>query len=329
MLRIKMGVIALLLSLGLNGAGAAGCGTKQSEPQQNVNQTKNNNAPVTENNNAPASSSPERTGDAVEGEMKVLAEGAYGKITDPFVVVARDAETYAALRELLTSLPQLNGEFFKKNLVVAAFLGQRNTGGYSVQITRGANNRLLVSSASPPAGAMLTQALTAPFKIISTPINDERPPGIEIDPTWNEGMRPYRLASGEFTTGGGFAGRFEKLQLTGEIRVSRLGKLATFLFDLKSTGGTKARLLQDAASGLVAAGGGISGVIVDAGSLVDFPRSALGSKGSFTRNEDKLSLTFESLPSNVSDGYGGRGQLEANATAPPPPKKTTSDDDPA
>jgi hypothetical protein len=315
-----MSVAFVALSLGLNGAGASGCGTKRNEPTQNVKQAENKNMPVTPENEEAAKS--------MNDEMKTLAEGNYGKVTNAFVVVARDLETYTALRELIENLPQLNADFFKQNIVVGAFLGQRSSGGYGVQIARTKDNRVRVSQRSPPAGSMTTQALTAPFKIVSVQTTEERPVAIEIDAVWNSETRPYRLSSGEFTTGGGFAGRFEKLQLSGDIRVSRLGKLATFVFDLKSSGAAKPRALQDAATGIVGANGSIGGAIVDAGSLVDSPRSALGIKGNFTENEAKLSLSFESLPSNVSDGYSGQGRLEAAATAPPPPKKTSSDDDP-
>ncbi len=318
MLRIRASVVALLLSLLMQGAGAGGCGTKRDETKQNENASPNVNAAVTP--------TPERVEEPVSGEIKVLAEGAYGKVTNPFVAIVRDAETYAALRELAGNLPELSADYFKTNAVVAAFLGQRNTGGYGVQITRGAGSKLRVSSTSPPKDSMTTQALTAPFKVVSVVVDDNRQFAIEIEPSWTNEMRPYRVTTGEFTTGGGFAGRFEKLQLAGDIRVSRLGALVTFVFDLKSTGSTKARLLQTSATGLVNAGGSVGSALVDAGSLVDFPRSPLGLKGNFKENEAQLSLSFESVPSNVSDGYGGQGKLEAAATSPPPKKKPTGND---
>lgn len=321
MLKIRTSVVVLLLSLGMHGAGAAGCGTKRNEAQRNVNQSGNNNTI--------AQPTPGRVEESVSDEIKVLAEGAYGKIEDAFVAVVRDAETYAALRELVENLPPVSADFFETQMVVAAFLGQRRTGGYSVQLTRTADNRLRVSSTPPPAGTLTAQVLTAPFKIVSIAVNDKRPQAIELDSTWNNEMRAYRVTSGEFRTGGGFAGRFENLQLAGAIRVGHLGKLATFVFDLKSAGGAKARLLQDAATGIVGTGGQISGAVVDAGTLVDFPRSALSIKGSFAETENKLSLSFESLPSNIADGYGGQGKLEAAATAAPlPVKKPSSDDEP-
>jgi PrcB C-terminal len=327
MLRMRQGLIVALLSVALQGGGFAGCGAKPGANMANSNVGNVNGAPI--NVNATTQPSPERSEEPLNDELKELAVGAYGKIQEPFVAVARDAETYAALRAMVESLPPFDAEFFKTHLVVAAFLGQRRTGGYSVQIKRADINRLRVSSNAPPPGSMTTQALTAPFKIVSVGVNDDRPLAIELEPSWKNEMRPYRLTNGEFKTGGGFGGRFETIQLAGELRVSRLGKLATFVFDLKSTSGAKARSLQDAATGVVADGGNISGAVVDAGSLVDSPHSALGVKGSFAANEDKLSLSFESLPSNVSDGYVGQGKLEAAATAPAPPKKkTSSDDDP-
>lgn len=328
MLRIRTSLMVVLSSLLIQGAGAAGCGTKPGGKTPNSNAAATNTGTTTVNVNAATSPTPARLEESVNDEIKELAAGAYGKVQDTFVGVARDAETYVALREVVEGLPQLNNDFFKSHLVVAAFLGQRRTGGYSVQITRAASDRLRVASTQPPRGVMTTQALTAPFKVVSVAVSDERPVAIEIEPAWKNEMRPYRLDSSEFKTGGGFAGRFETLQLAGDLRVSRLGKLATFVFQLQSTGGAKARALQDAATGIVGADGSITGAIVDAGSLVDLPRSALGLKGSFGKNEDKLSLTFESLPSNVADGYGGQGRLEATATAPPPPKKAANADQP-
>lgn len=308
MLRMRASLIVLMLSVGMQGGGAGGCGAKRDEAKRDEQPSQNSNAVV--------KPTPGRAEETVNNDIKVLAEGPYGKITATFVAVARDAETYAALRELAGGLPQLSADFFRQNIVVAAFLGQRNSGGYSVQITRAADNRLRVSSTSPPKDSMTTQALTAPFKIISVAADDNRQFGIEIEASWMNAMRLFHVNSGEFTTGGGFAGRYEKLQLAGDIRVSRLGPLATFIFELKSTGSTKARLLQSAATGIVGAGGQIGSAVVDAGSLVDFPRSPLGVKGSFTENDGKLSLSFESLPSNVADGYGGQGRLEAAAARP-------------
>ena len=68
-------------------------------------------------------------------DLKVLAEGSHSKINDPFVAVVRDTDTYAALSRLDENLPRLDADFFTEHVVIAAFLGQRNTGGYGVEIT--------------------------------------------------------------------------------------------------------------------------------------------------------------------------------------------------
>ena len=63
------------------------------------------------------------------GELKTLAQGSQSSITDPFVAVIRDDATYAKLRKMEPSLPKLETDFLRLNVVVAAFLGTRNTGG--------------------------------------------------------------------------------------------------------------------------------------------------------------------------------------------------------
>ncbi|MCA1555766.1 MAG: protease complex subunit PrcB family protein, partial [Acidobacteria bacterium] len=70
------------------------------------------------------------------GEIKELAAGGYSSIRESFIIVARDAQTYALLKELNERLPEFGADFFKSNAVIAAFLGQRRSGGYSVRITR-------------------------------------------------------------------------------------------------------------------------------------------------------------------------------------------------
>lgn len=52
---------------------------------------------------------------SVGGGVRVLAESAQSRVDDAFVAVARDAETYTALRELAGQLPELNADFFTTN----------------------------------------------------------------------------------------------------------------------------------------------------------------------------------------------------------------------
>jgi hypothetical protein len=57
------------------------------------------------------------------GELKTLAEGSQSSITDPFVAVIRDDATYAKLQKMEPSLPQLETDFFRLNVVVACVPG--------------------------------------------------------------------------------------------------------------------------------------------------------------------------------------------------------------
>ena len=321
MMKIHASLLLVAMSLAMNGAGAAGCGAKSNNSAQKSRPPKNGNASQAQ--------TPAPEGESVTGsEMKVLAEGAYSKVQDAFIAVARDEETYAALRESVENLPEQSADYFEKNLVVAVFLGQRRSGGYGVEIAQASKGHLRVSERTPPKGAMTTQALTAPFKIVSIKISDEghaidaAPAIIEADAAWQAAMRAYRVSGGAFKTGGGFAGRFENLKLEGELRIMRQGKLATVFFNVKGAGGAKARALTETATGVVQDGGGITLPRFDPNTLVDVPRGALRASGQLTEKESKLSLTFESLPTIVADGYGGSGQLEAVATTPAPAKKS-------
>lgn len=295
----------------MNGAGAAACGTRQGERAQDAKQSQSNSE----------STSPTPThsdANAVSG-VRVLAEGEQSRVDDAFVAVARDAETYTALRELAGQLPELNADFFKTNAVIAAFLGQRRTGGYSVQIERTGNTSVRVASASPAADAMLAQVMTAPFKVVSVATGDGKEPlTVELDETWKMETRPYRVTTGEFIVAGSSGGREEKLRLEGDIRILHYGELATFAFDLKGVDGMKSRALKGVATGVVQTGGRVSLAHVDAGSLVDSARIPLRATGKFINNEDSFSLVFESLPPDIADGFSGKGKLEAVATTPSP-----------
>lgn len=316
MLGIRTSVIVVLMSLVMNGGGASACDKKE-RATRNANASKNNSA------NSPRQPEPTVPGreQAVNGEIKVLAEGQYSRVGDAFVAVARDAETYAALRAEFTGLPDLSADSFNTKAVIVAFSGTRRTGGYGVAITRQENGSIRVSSTSPPAGSMVTQQITSPFKVVSVSLDYEQPLTLELDGTWQAMTRPYRVTSGEFTQSGGFAGRSEKFQPEGQIGIMRQGKLATLVFDLKSAGGVKARALKETATGVVQSDGTIQLNQLSAGTFVDLPRAPLRATGQFTNKEEKLSLTFESLPTNVADGYMGSGRLETTATAPPPQRK--------
>jgi len=99
-----------------------------------------------------------------DNENMVLAEGSVSPINTSFVGVFRDAETYAALRAQAVNLPELKADFFKSNIVIAAFLGERNTGGYSIATAQQPNGQIRIAEKAPPKDAIVAQMITSPFK---------------------------------------------------------------------------------------------------------------------------------------------------------------------
>jgi hypothetical protein len=311
MLSVKAGVLALLLSFVLNGAGS--CDGKRSAGAQNSNQSGNADVPVSR-----PSEQPEAGGE--KNDLKPLAQGQHSFVSNPFIFVARDAQTYEELRRLI-KLPDVEQDFFTSNLVVAAFLGERRTGGYSVRITRGSGGSISVDETSPGRGSITTQVLTYPFSVVAVPVENQQALAVEAGAAWRAATRPYKVTDGEFTMSGGITGRREKFGVTGSVGVMHEGSLATLFFNLQSKGGAKQRVLRDVASGLAKADGSVTVARMSPRAFVDQPADALRSTGMFADNENRLSLTFESIPGNVADGFNGNGSLNAAASAPPPQRK--------
>ena len=322
----------LFLSLALGGASAAGCGTGQQQQQQPPNKPKADKRPP----GAGVPAQPPAAGSQQEQPMKnaepvktgggpeTLASGGHSQVREPFVFVARDSQTYKELRRLAGDLPELRDEFFRAGVVVAAFLGQRRTGGYEVEIAREADGALRVSEKSPPKDAMTTMALTAPYRVVSYATPDENPVRLRLDSAWQQAARPYRVVLGEFTMLGGFAGVREKFNVTGTLGLMRHRDLATVIFDLGGDDAGRPRVLADAASGKVSAGK--LTLSVDPGTFILPPRRRMIAEVEAGPGENKLHFTLDGLQAAVADGFGGRGKFDAEATAPPP-KKTALDDD--
>jgi hypothetical protein len=245
------------------------------------------------------------------GDIKVLAEGFHSKITRPFVAVVRDAETYAALIKLDENLPKLDADFFKENVVVAAFLGERNTGGYSVEITPNAIE-INVLEKKPGKGVMVPQMITSPFKIVSLQgaTNAAVRLNLFVDETWRQAMPFYRVTSGRFRMSGGFAGTSEEFGLQGVVGVMREGKLATFWFRIVGSETKKRRLLMECSTGLTH-DENINVSRMSADSLVDPPNSGLAGTATFSEKGRNLTLSLMSRPGLIADGYSGQGTMEA------------------
>ncbi len=301
MLKIKTGVAVFIIFLALNTGVAISCGKARDQKQSNSKVL-----------TSPYMSTSAGGEDTNNTELKVLGEGFYSPVTTAFVAVARDSETYSALGELGASLPKLGDDFFKSNAVIAAFLGERRTGGYSVKITRAADASVRIDEKAPPKDAFVTQVITTPFKIVAVSVKDDAPLRIAPGEAWQKIMRaPYRLTEGRFKMSGGFAGRVEEFGLAGSVLVMRSGQLVTFAFEIRSIGASRQRSLSDFATGVIQDSGPITIRRLSAGSLIDSPRAGLQASGSFGAGEEKLSLKFTSLPSNIADGYQGEGSIQA------------------
>ena len=305
-------IVLLMLSTFALSSGASGCHAKQN--------TVPNQTPNTE---------------ASTKALKFLAEGFHSAITHPFIAVIRDAVTYGELMKLDNTLPKLDAEFFKSNAVIAAYLGTRNTGGYSVDIKWGtalsvgrtpAKPFAYIEEKAPAKDVMVPQMITSPFKVVSLEVNPTDNIMVASDSAWQQTRRRYRVTSGTFKMSGGFAGTTEQFGLTGNLRVLvREGNLATFFISVfNSDSAKKPRSLDDFTTGVIDTDGHLTINKLTAGSLVDTPNSGLKVSGAFSSGGSKISLIFNSLPSMVADGYQGEGTLEAELVGLVSASKTPS-----
>lgn len=246
------------------------------------------------------------------GGIKVLAEGFHSKITKPFVAVARDVETYEALTRLDENLPKLDADFFKENVVLAAFLGERNTGGYSVEISPSPVD-INVFEKKPGKGMMVTQMITSPFKIVALQgvSNAAVRLNLFVDEAWRRQIPFYRVMSGRFRMTGGFAGISEEFGLEGFVGLMRAGNLATFWFRIVGSGAKKRRTLVECSTGLMDAEKKVLINAMSADSLVDKPNSGLAGTATLSEDGRKLTLSLLSRPDSIADGYSGQGTIEA------------------
>ena len=293
-------IIATILSLLFSG-GAGGCrSTKTSHPPKQPQKSSEQKAnPLGEEGQ-------------VSGELKAITQGFYSSITHPFIAIIRDDATYAELAKLDPNLPKLNVDL-KTNVVIAAFLGQRNTGGYSVEITRAANGEIQVTEKVPGKDMMVPQVITAPFKIASVPVEGTAPVRISASDAFRQTSQLYRIDKGSFTISGGFAGRTDTYSLTGKIQITRLGDLVTVGFAVVGSGTAHERSLRDVATGVMKENS-FEISRMSRGSLVDPPTADLRVSGKFLEG-NRLTLDLDTGGAIVPDAFSGRGSIEAQMVA--------------
>lgn len=271
-----------------------------------VKKPKNGNKTKRETSNKTNKPMNNNSVDKSTGAIKMLAQGSYSSIESPFIFVARTPETYAAMQSFVENLPPASTIDFSKTAVVAAFAGTKNSGGYSVTVKK-TTGGVAIDVAAPPKGAMVTQALTAPYNVSLVPLEEEVTLLVEVSANWKNVAQNFKITSGEFEYSGGFAGELKKFNVEGTITVLSFGGYATIIFNLSGKGAEKARKLTETASGSIKEGS-INLARLDAGSFSEGPKPPL--KVSGTIANDTIGFIFEPLPTIIADGYEVRGKIE-------------------
>jgi hypothetical protein len=114
-----------------------------------------------------------------EGGIEVEKEwkGNHCGYTEPerLVVKTKDqwGEVWGKMHRLRLSTPELPVIDFKKEMVIAVFMGERKTGGYEIEIKKivERENEIIVEveERGPPPESLQTMALTQPYHLIVIP----------------------------------------------------------------------------------------------------------------------------------------------------------------
>jgi hypothetical protein len=250
-------------------------------------------------------------------DIETIAQGSQSDVNQPFIAVIRESSVYDELRKTVKGLPERDAESFKKSAVIAAFLGERLTAGYGINISQSAEGVLKLSETVPPKGAMLAQVITSPFRVYTVSLpNPEAPVILELTGAWKSRGKVFDLTTGEFTMVGGFAGQQEPFQLEGRLNVLRLGNLISIIFDIQARNAKKPRSLRTIGTGVIEAGTKINLPVFDAGTLIDRPRPFLSATGTMAPDGSTLTFNLQSILSRViADGYVGKGSLEARSSS--------------
>jgi hypothetical protein len=103
--------------------------------------------------------------------MRTLIEGQQCEIRKPRRQVVRSATQLNALWKEMSADGAKPKVDWSKEMVLAAFLGTRNTGGHRVSITDvrpvSGKLRVRVKELRPPSDGITIQVLTTPFKLVA------------------------------------------------------------------------------------------------------------------------------------------------------------------
>lgn len=244
-----------------------------------------------------------------ETNIKTIADGASSPVTTPFVFVARTPETYKLLRTLVENLPN-EAVDFNRTAIVAAFAGEKNTGGYSLEIA-GKADKLSVKIVAPPSDAIIAQFISSPYKIVAVAVEPHRGVNLDLPADFVKASKNYRLTAGKFQSSGEGASAKKSFIAEGTVRVLSFGDAATLVFNLTGKSKSAVPRLFETASGELKAGKIILSR-VEAADFIDRPHPPLAATGNL--NGRKLVLAFATNKSGggaVEDGFSGGGKLEA------------------
>lgn len=107
--------------------------------------------------------------------VETLTSGFYNHyVTDKRYMVVRSEPELEELEKLVGTSLDVN---LDEKMVLGAFMGQRNTGGYDIAVTgaRVAKDKVHVevTLTSPGPGCMVTMALTSPYEVVALPSIDK------------------------------------------------------------------------------------------------------------------------------------------------------------
>ena len=244
---------------------------------------------------------------AAGNEIKIIAEGVFGKVEQPFLFVARSAASFKQIQNLVENMPTVGDIDFDKTAVVAAFGGEKRTGGYSVAIEK-SGEKILIRLNEPPPDAITTDALTYPFQLALVSVEDGAPLNLQISDNWTKAAQTYRVSSGEIAYSGGITGKGKSYGVEGTVSVLTINDLATFMFNLTGKGADKSKKLVETVSGTIN-NGKVDLNRLDVGDFSENPKPPVRISGTLANG--KLSLNLSPLPTNIADGFMAEGKIEA------------------
>ena len=119
--------------------------------------------------------------------IRSLAKGGFSGIKEARQEVIRDPVAWEKLWKQhsasASSAEKIPAVDFASEIVIAATMGTKRTGGYTIEIIRvepaEKSLKIFVKQTSPPPGALTIQALTAPFHFVAVPKSDLKPEFVE------------------------------------------------------------------------------------------------------------------------------------------------------